>query len=127
VEFEEATATSVFKKTGRPDWSARFEHGFSQIVDWFQILDDMKNTNRFREQFGTSLADYTGVLVVGRSGFLDTAQRDRQRWRSMNVLVAGRRVECMTFDDLLREFKARVDSLLPPPAPPTRPKPRRRK
>ncbi len=36
VEFEDATATSIFKKSARamPDWSHRFEHGFSQIIDW---------------------------------------------------------------------------------------------
>lgn len=115
VEFEEARAGSVFKrsKKGLPEWSARFEHGFSQVVDWFNLLDDLRNTERFREQFGT-LADYTGLLVVGRRGFLDAAGRKRLRWREQNVQVAGKRVECMTFDDLLDAFRVRVDWVTPP-------------
>lgn len=115
VEFEEAKAESVFKKSGRGvrEWSARFEHGFSQIVDWFHTLDDMKNTGRFRGQFGTNLADYVGVLVAGRRGFLDAHQRDRLRWRSLNVQVAGKRVHCLTFDDLADMLRACVDLLVP--------------
>ena len=36
VEFEDGTTDSIFKrqpKRGNPEWSARFEHGFSQLVD----------------------------------------------------------------------------------------------
>ena len=47
VEFEDATPNSVFvKKRGKatPEWSPRFDHGFSQILDWFAILEDQKRT-----------------------------------------------------------------------------------
>ena len=35
VEFEDATETSIFKKSAKatPNWSHRFEHGFSQIIE----------------------------------------------------------------------------------------------
>jgi hypothetical protein len=35
VEFEDATETSIIQKSTKamPDWSRRFEHGFSQIID----------------------------------------------------------------------------------------------
>lgn len=33
IEFEDALADSIFeKKKPTPDWSSRFEHGFSQLV-----------------------------------------------------------------------------------------------
>jgi len=36
IEFEDASPQSIFvKKKATPDWSPRFEHGFSQLVDWF--------------------------------------------------------------------------------------------
>lgn len=38
VEFEDGGEDSIFKKQprrGNPEWSARFEHGFSQLTDWF--------------------------------------------------------------------------------------------
>lgn len=115
VEFEDARADSVFKRSGKGvrEWAGRFEHGFSQVVDWFHTLDDMKNTGRFRAQFGTNVADYVGVLVIGRAGFLDAHQRERLRWRSMNVQVAGKRVYCLTFDDLAHVLRGRVGFRVP--------------
>jgi hypothetical protein len=116
IEFEDAKAESVFRKPGskgRPDWSPRLEHGFGQLLDWFGLLDDMRTTARFRAQFGYDLADYTGLLVIGRDGFLNPDQRRRLHWRAMNIAVAGRRVECITFDQLLDWLRARVKLLTP--------------
>jgi Domain of unknown function (DUF4263) len=36
VEFEDGREDSIFKKQpkrGNPEWSTRFEHGFSQLTD----------------------------------------------------------------------------------------------
>src|SRR5437667_11680770 len=38
VEFEDGKHDTIFKKQKNrknPEWSARFEHAFSQITDWF--------------------------------------------------------------------------------------------
>ncbi len=36
IEFEDASPESIFvKRKATPEWSPRFEHGFSQLVDWF--------------------------------------------------------------------------------------------
>jgi hypothetical protein len=38
VEFEDASPTSLFEQKGQKatlEWSSRFEHGFSQLIDWF--------------------------------------------------------------------------------------------
>jgi len=41
IEFEDASPDSIFvKKKATPDWSPRFEHGFSQLVDWFFKLHE---------------------------------------------------------------------------------------
>jgi hypothetical protein len=56
VEFEDASPTSVFttkKGKSTPEWSPRFDHGFSQIIDWFLVLDDQKRTGLHKSKFDT--------------------------------------------------------------------------
>jgi hypothetical protein len=51
VEFEPGEQDAIFKKRAdrkNPEWSARFEHAFSQIVDWFYSFEDQKNTAAFQ-------------------------------------------------------------------------------
>jgi Domain of unknown function (DUF4263) len=55
VEFEDGKLNSIFRKFANKsmtEWSPRFEHGFSQLVDWFCTLDDFKKTERFARDFG---------------------------------------------------------------------------
>jgi hypothetical protein len=110
VEFEDAEPGSVFRQgtKGTPDWSPRLEHGFSQIVDWFYALADQSQTRLFRDFFDTDLADYCGVLVIGRDGFLTDSMRTRLRWRSQNTLIGGKPISILTFDQLLRDLRAGV-------------------
>lgn len=118
VEFEDAEAGSVFRQRpkGAPDWSPRLEHGFSQIVDWFYALADQSHTKLFRDLFGTDLADYCGLLVIGRDGFLTEPLHARLRWRSQNTLVGGKLVSIITFDQLLRDLRAAMNYLATPTA-----------
>jgi hypothetical protein len=112
VEFEDASPTSVFtKKTGKatPEWSPRFDHGFSQIVDWFIILDDQERTGLHKSKFECDLIQYIGLLVIGRIKDLDTSQRERMLWRSERVSVAGRHVHCITFDELYETLALKVE------------------
>ena len=94
VEFEDAAATSVFKQTPRatPDWSPRFEHGFSQIVDWFCHLDDFKKTDRFHRNFGYGHVDFVGLLLIGRNEGLDDDGIRRLRWRTHHVIVNSHQI-----------------------------------
>ncbi len=95
VEFEPGEPDAIFKvqpARKNPEWSARFEHAFSQIVDWFYTLESIKHSDLFRGAFGSSLASYMGLLVVGRKGHLGKGMPERLRWRSLNTLVAGRSV-----------------------------------
>jgi hypothetical protein len=110
VEFEDAGKTSVFRggKKAAPRWGTRIEQGFSQLLDWFYVLEDLRKTAKFRTLFGSDLADYVGLLIVGRSGHLPEATQHRLRWRSANVLVGGKKIKCLTFDELLHDLTERV-------------------
>lgn len=102
VEFEPAEEDAIFKKQQRknPEWSARFEHAFSQVVDWFWALDDLRGSQEFRTTFGDGEVTFTSLLVMGRSANLDNASRRRMTWRTRKVLIDSNTVTCITFDDL---------------------------
>lgn len=111
VEFEDATPNSVFtKKRGKatPEWSTRFDHGFSQILDWFSILEDQQRTAQFKARFEADVIQYVGLLVIGRRQFLDDGQYARMCWRSEQVQVGARRVNCITFDELYQTLSLKV-------------------
>lgn len=110
VEFEDGREDSIFKKQprrGNPEWSARFEHGLSQITDWFYNLDDFRGTKGFARNFGTGHVKFFALLVIGRSASLDDNKRSRLDWRSEKVLVDSHPVTCLTFDDLHASLKKR--------------------
>jgi hypothetical protein len=107
IEFEDAKPGSIFKKQkkGNPDWSNRFEHGFSQLVDWFSKIDDMKNTRTANAIFGGKTPAFMGVLVIGRDQFLGQAQKDRLAWRAEKVTIDSNKIVCVTYDELARELR----------------------
>jgi hypothetical protein len=115
IEFEDATRDSIFKKKGNkstPDWSDRFEHGCSQIIDWLLWLENQKNTQPYLQRFGVHEVQYVGLLVIGRDKFLtDPSLRQRLTWRSEHVVVCSRKLHCITFDKLYRDMDMRLNSL----------------
>jgi hypothetical protein len=110
IEFEDAKESSIFKKTGRAtaEWSNRFEHGFSQLVDWIYKLHDTEKTNAFADRFHVHAIDFTGVLIIGRSQYLTPAEQRRLKWREQFVVVHSQKVHCLTFDDLLEDMEFRL-------------------
>jgi hypothetical protein len=111
VEFEDASPTSVFtKKKGKstPEWSPRFDHGFSQLIDWFYILEDQRRTGLHKSKFGVDVIQFVGLLVVGRRKDLDDSQYERLVWRSEQVLVGSRHINCITYDELYDTFALRL-------------------
>ena len=104
----------IFVEKGRStsDWSPRFEHGFSQIIDWFWKIDDFKNTSLARSIFGSENIEFYGILVIGRDDFLSEVDKTRLKWRLNKVLVDSRKVICITFDQLARDMRDRL-SLYP--------------
>ncbi len=114
VEFEDADPSSLFvkqKNKSSPEWAPRFEHGFSQVVDWFYKLDDMERTNEFEHRFGVRQIQCFGLVVVGREAALEDRERRRLHWRREKVTVNGHRVHCVTFDRLLADMQARVEAI----------------
>ena len=115
IEFENASETSVFekKKTKEtPEWSTRFEHGFSQIVDWFWKLDDLKNTVDLQNRFERNLIRYYGMLVIGRDTHLEHREKSRKNWRLEKVLIDSKQVFCITFDELYEDLNKRLQSYI---------------
>ncbi len=117
VECEDARSNSIFVSRGRrtTDWSPRFDHGFSQIVDWLWMLDDQEHTLAFEEQFGARPIDVTALLVVGRDSGISGADRRRLKWREKNIVVNSHHIYCTTFDDLLRVLRRRVQNWMRSP------------
>jgi len=110
IEFENANDKSIFEKKQTketPEWSTRFEHGFSQIVDWFWKLDDMKHTTTLQNQFG-NLIQYYGMLVVGRNTYLEYREKIRKKWRLEKVLIDSKHIICLTFDELHSDLSDRL-------------------
>lgn len=103
VEFEDGRPDSVFKVPrgkSTPEWSTRLEHGFSQIVDWFALIDDLKKTARFQKDFGHGHVRFSALLVIGRDAGVTGYERQRLEWRTEKVRVDSHPVECVTFDGL---------------------------
>jgi hypothetical protein len=103
VEMEDGRQDSIFARAGKKatkEWSRRFDHGFSQLVDWFYALDDMKKTSRFARDFGHGHIKFFGLLIVGRNAGVSESDRVRLKWRTEKVRVDSHAVDCLTFDDL---------------------------
>jgi Domain of unknown function (DUF4263) len=111
IEFEDAKKSSLFKSTTKfsDSFSQRYECGFSQLIDWFYILEDQKNTELFRKKLGNNVTGYFGALIIGRDHFLTDANRKRLEWRSNNVIVNSRHIYCYTYDTLYKKLKEKLD------------------
>jgi hypothetical protein len=111
IEFEDAGPNSLFVKQGKKatrEWSPRFDHGYSQIIDWFGKLEDMKKSDTFAARFGARSIRYNGVLVIGRDQSLQPGERERLEWRRSQVVVASQKIEVVTFDGLLEHLQTRL-------------------
>ena len=82
-------------------WGRRFEHGFSQLVDWFFAFDDLKHTAGLPACSGKVTCEFYGLLVIGRSADLSEHDFARLRWRSDRVSINTHKVICLTYDELL--------------------------
>ena len=103
VEFEDGNPESVFRKKGSkatPDWAARYEGAFSQLVDWMWKLEDMRSTNHFQDAFGDRQAKFQGLIVIGKDMVLDPQELSRLKWRTNKVIVDSNPISCVSFNDL---------------------------
>lgn len=112
VELEDARETSLFEPApGRdyPRWSARFERGFSQIVDWAWRIDHERQPSVTLEAaFGTGDPQIHYLLVIGRDRWIGAAGRARLDWRQRHNGISGERTTVWTYDDLFSFISGRV-------------------
>jgi hypothetical protein len=111
IEFEDGMPDSIFTKVAKKattELGRRFEHGFSQLVDWFYTLDDFKKTERFARDFGHGHISFLGLLILGRSAGISEGDRNRLKWRTEKVRVDSHTVECLTLDDLCEHLEWRI-------------------
>jgi hypothetical protein len=111
IEFEDAAHDSIFrkKKKGTPAWSSRFEHGFSQLVDWFFKLHEQGQTVEFEAKFGSRTIRHLGILAIGRTAHLGKREEQRLRWRQEFVLLNSKPIHCKTFDQLRDDVLDRLE------------------
>ncbi|MEZ8379389.1 Shedu immune nuclease family protein [Vibrio splendidus] len=117
VEFEEAKLNSIFKSkpaqtSTRYDWSNTFEHGVSQVTDWFYLLSENYGTDLMENEFGCRKIKYQGVVVAGRDKGIPTKeQQNRLDWRIENTVINSKHIQFFTFDSLYKEMKEQLNML----------------
>ena len=115
VEFENCMPDSIFKQVGQKatkEYAPRFEHGYSQIIDWFYRIDNFTNSHEIKKKFGRDNIDFIGILITGHSRDLDDELRKRLKWRENNVVISNSKILYFTFDELLGSFKHKIDNIL---------------
>ena len=113
IEFEDAQEGSILSKLARGKtmkrWSPRFEHGFSQLVDWaWRLSAEAGTSEAFRRIFSGHHPVIHFVLVIGRDADLDPSDLARLRWRANNISLGQYRMSCFTFDGLLQSIRRRL-------------------
>jgi hypothetical protein len=114
VEFEDARRDSVFQQQGAKatrEWGRRFDHGYSQIIDWAHKLDGRSPSADLLGRFGHHQINFEAVLVIGRDQHLDAGEKQGLNWRNDNVAVNTKKIFCMIFDELLSQFSVRLSAL----------------
>jgi Domain of unknown function (DUF4263) len=112
IEFEDAKSSSIFSRAAgksTPEWSHRYNHGFSQLIDWILWIENNKGNTAFKTKFQANSIQFNMLLVIGRDRHLkDPALRERFDWRSDSVVVASKKVHCITYDKLYDDLFTRL-------------------
>jgi hypothetical protein len=111
VELEDAQPNSVFESCGRakPCFGRSLEKGFSQLVDWFCKIDDMRSTSDFEDLFGTRSAKFHGLPLVGRENSIVKAERKRLAWRADRIHVNSQKMEILTYDTAAMALRKKLE------------------
>jgi hypothetical protein len=112
IEFEDAKSTSIFNMSAMkasPDWSPRYDHGFSQLIDWILWIENNRGNTAYKARFQAASIQFNMLLVIGRDrDLVDPALRERFDWRSDSVVVASKKVHCITYDKLYDDLTTRA-------------------
>ncbi len=113
-EFEDAKSTSIFRSSAKQtsEWSSRFEHGYSQLIDWILWIENNQGNTAYKTRFGSDFIDYNMILVIGRDRDLVRPDlRERFHWRSESVVVASKKMHCITYDQLHQDLETWLNVL----------------
>lgn len=111
IELEDACDNSIFERNGAKatrDWGKRFEHGYSQIIDWFWQLDCMKHTPKYKNMFNKDSIERYGMLIIGRDAFFRNDETERFNWRKRHVVVDSTKIPCFTIDDVCNIIESKM-------------------
>jgi Domain of unknown function (DUF4263) len=113
IEFEDANEYTILKKAaaGQPmrRWSGRFEHGFSQLVDWaWRLAEEGGKSTAYQAIFGKPDATIHFLMIAGRDADLSDNDHARLRWRAKNCAFGAYRMTCLTFDGVLETLRRRL-------------------
>ena len=114
IELEAGKRNSIFKNKPKnyPKYGDSLECGYSQIIDWFFKIDEMKNTSGVKRRFAGDYPRINAVLIIGRSHFLNNdLERNRFNWRRDNTLIGAKNVTCLTYDELLVYFESKTKEM----------------
>ena len=90
-------------------WSRRFEHGFSQLVDWaWRISAEGESSAAFRRIFGDNNPAIHLLLIAGRDSDLGKDDLTRLRWRANHTSLGQFKMSCFTFDGILKSIRRRL-------------------
>lgn len=107
IEFEDAEATSIFKKgtVQYRSWSPRIEHGFSQILDWAWVRSDHPSDSVLLAGFGGPITTSAYAVICGRDASLaDDVERKRFKHRRDHLKVEGQPALVLTYDEMVRSM-----------------------
>ncbi|MEI7594490.1 MAG: Shedu anti-phage system protein SduA domain-containing protein [Bacteroidota bacterium] len=112
IEFEDARKNSLFKEEVKykSSFGQRLEHGYSQIIDWFCKIE-AQSTREINDRFGVNEIDYYGILIIGRNCYLESSLRHRLDWRSKNLELITKKINIVTFDDLLEMLQSKLHTI----------------
>jgi hypothetical protein len=110
IECEDGKKNSIFKQTNRntPEWSTRFEHGYSQILDWLYQYSVLSGNQILKNNFDGKEINFVGLLLIGRDKFLNYSCQNRLRWRIKKVVVDSSHIDCYTFDKLYHDLELSI-------------------
>jgi len=113
IEFEDAKANSIFcplpKGKTMKRWSPRFEHGFSQLVDWaWRLSTEGETSDAFGRIFGRDNPTIHLLLIIGRDAGMTDDDHKRLRWRANHTSLGRFRISCFTFDGVLHSIRRKI-------------------
>jgi hypothetical protein len=114
IEFENAKTDSIFKQKTHSDstvtfeWSPKFDHGYSQILDWKYYA--MEEKESVKKDFSQKPKEIEFALFIGWNKYLQQSNfQERFDFRKDKVTIESKAFYCMCFDSLIDELQEKLN------------------